>query len=104
MKLFNNPSEERPHLVGDGIQKIYFFDNGFGASVIRFKSGFPGLRNGYSSYTSNESEWELGVLKKSEDGWSLTYDTPITDDVLGHLSDKEVEKTLQKIKKLKETI
>ena len=41
--------------------------------------------------------YELAVFGK--DG-GITYDTPITDDVLGYLSEEEIEKTLTDIKNL----
>ena len=60
------------------------------------------MTNGiYGSYTDNEKEFELAVLKFDEKGENqIAYDTPITNDVIGHLEEKEVEKILQKIKKL----
>lgn len=70
-----------------GIQYLFSFQNGYGASVI--KNSF--------SYGHKNDKWELAVLKNS----SLCYSTPITDDVIGHLEDKEVEKLLIKIQKLK---
>jgi hypothetical protein len=87
-----------PHLVGNGKQAKIFFPNGYGVSVVRFKllSGF-----GYGSYTSNESEWELAVLEGTEKDWELTYDTPITDDVLGHLSEDGVTEIMAKVQSLK---
>lgn len=105
MKIdFNNPTLEREHPLSKeglsfGTQKIWRFKNGYGASVIQLKVG-----NTFGSYTSNEKEWELAVIKfNSEDieDFKLVYDTPITNDVIGHLSKKEVVKILEKIKKLK---
>ena len=115
MKLFDKPTKERDHQAGDGIQKLYFFDNGYGASVARLKMGSDELGlfklaklikgendDVYGSYTSNENEWEVGILKGDIDDYSLTYDTHITDDVLGHLTEDEVEDVLQEVKSLKE--
>ena len=93
-KLFNNPHLDRHHLNGKGVQKIYKFDNGYGASVVRLKSP---LGDGYTSYTSNENEWELAVLKDD----SITYKTEITSNTIGHIEEDEVEKILNKISKLK---
>lgn len=105
-RLFDNPTEDKQHPItregGSGVQKIYHFPNGYGASVVRFKTvGFftPSM---YGSYTDNEKEWELAILSKDTRGnWSLDYTTPISDDVMGHLSEAEVEKILKKIKALK---
>jgi hypothetical protein len=72
----------------DGVQKIYHFENGYGASVIRHKY----------SYGGDEGLWELGVLiKHEEDHWALTYNTPITNDVIGYLTDEAVEEVLWRI-------
>ena len=87
-KLFNKPTEIKTRRRG-GKQRLYFFKNGYGASVI----------NGFGAYV-NGGEWELAVLEGDKDDSSLTYKTPITDDVIGHLSENEVEKILNKIKKL----
>ncbi len=58
MKLFKDPYKEQIHPIGRGIQKLYKFPNGYGASVVRFKRG----NDMYGSYTDNESEWELAVI------------------------------------------
>jgi len=70
-----------------GVQKLYQFDNHMGASVIRHEG----------SYGSEEGLWELAVLNEAG---SLCYDTPITNDVIGRLTWKEVSKYLRKIQAL----
>lgn len=88
------PDLERAHPAGmGGTQRIYRFANGLGASVVRFPHSY-----GYDS-----GRWELGVVKYSgpgKDQYRLTYETPVTDDVLGHLSEKEVDETLAQIEAL----
>ena len=80
-----------PHVAyRDGIHAFIYFDNGYGASVIKT----PG------SYGGTAGHYELAVLLASGDDWCLTYETPITDDVLGWLSEKDVIENLVKIKKL----
>lgn len=75
----------------DGVQKLYrFTGNDWGASVVRHSW----------SYGGKQGFWELAVIKWTEDECDLRYDTPITDDVLGCLSDEEVTETLMKIKSL----
>jgi len=69
-----------------GIQKVYKFPNGYGASVIKHKG----------SYGADKGLWELAVLFNDE----LCYDTEITDDVIGHLNDPEVDNILRQIDKL----
>lgn len=76
----------QPHWGGI-IGKI-MFENGYGASVIRTEQSYGGSRGLY----------ELAVL--DNDG-KLTYDTPITGDVLGFLSPKEVTNYLIQIQDLK---
>jgi hypothetical protein len=87
----------RDHPTGIGRQGLVFFPNGYGVSVVRFRLPF-GL--GYGSYTSDESEWELAVLKGNAEKWELAYDTPITDDVIGHLSEAEIEKVIEQVANL----
>ena len=72
--------------VNGGIQKVYKFPNGYGASVIKHKGSY-----GYS-----EGLWELAVLNEGE----LCYDTEITNDVIGHLNDPEVDRILRQIERL----
>lgn len=60
----------------------FHFDNAYGVSVIA----------GAGSY-STPGTYELAVLLRGR----ITYDTPITNDVLGHLTPKEVSKILKQI-------
>lgn len=71
----------------NGYQLEYKFDNGYGASVIKHDH----------SYGGKDGKYELAVLDK--DG-SLCYDTPITEDVIGHLTMGEVDKILVEISHL----
>lgn len=73
-----------------GPHKVYKFPNNYGASVIK---------NPYS-YGGKENLWEVGVVFFDGDHYELTYSTPITGDVLGYLTDEEVENTLEQIKNL----
>ena len=70
--------------VHGGTQKIFEFANGYGASVVSHNYSYGGI----------SGLWELAVLDQDGD---LVYDTPVTDDVLGYLSEEEVEKHLQAI-------
>ncbi len=98
----------KPHGVGIGKQCQLFFDNGYGISVVRFKlppiPGMAGLsgRGNYGSYTTNEREWEVAVLKGNEKKWGLCYDTPITNDVIGYLTDIGVNEIMEQIQKLEQ--
>ena len=62
------------------------FDNGYGASVIRNKY----------SYGHEDGLYELAVLKDNE----ITYDSPITNDVVGYLTPRQVAVLLQVIEEL----
>ena len=68
-------------------QCIVQFPNGYGASIVQ----------GEYTYGGRDGLYEIAVFGK--DG-HISYSTPITDDVLGYLSEEEVEKTLTDIKNL----
>jgi len=59
-----------------GQRALLMFPNGYGASII--KTSF--------SYGSSAGLWELAVMKR--DG--ITYETPITDDVIGSCDESEI--------------
>jgi hypothetical protein len=77
----------KSHPMGMGKQCIVQFPNGYGASIVQ----------GPHTYGGSKGLYELAVFGK--DG-GITYDTPITDDVLGYLTEEDVEKTLTDIKNL----
>ena len=71
--------------AGLGNQWKFTFPNGFGASVID------------DGYGAQGGLYELAVL--GPDG-KITYDTPLTNDVLGYLTDGEVGEALDQIEAL----
>ena len=73
---------------GSAMQHLYWFSNGYGASVVQ---------NCYS-YGHEDGLYELAVLK---DG-GLCYSTPITCDVIGYLTADEVAEHLSRIEKLQD--
>lgn len=83
-------NEWKDHLDGTEHYQFYF-ENGYGASVIR----------GHYSYGGPQGLYELAVLRKRRKHWEITYDTTITDDVLGYLKHDDVVKALEEISKLK---
>jgi hypothetical protein len=64
------------------------FENGYGASVVK----------GPNTYGGEDGLYELAVLDK--DG-KLCYETPVTDDVEGYLTENEVTKLMEQIQNLK---
>jgi len=93
MKEEIKPYKEQIGNTG-GLQRLYKFENGYGASII----------NGIGTYT-NLGEWELAVIKfKDDNDYVLCYDTEITNDIIGYLSEKKVLEILNKIRKLKNEI
>ena len=78
-------------------QAIYFFENGYGISVINIEN-----HNGeFLSYTKTKTEYEIAVLKGEKGSSDITYETPITDDVIGYLGIEGVYKIMEEIEKLK---
>lgn len=74
--------------LNGGVQRLYRFDNGYGASVI-CHSGSYGNENGL---------WELAVIRYTDgDKYVLDYSTPITDDVIGYLDEDEISALLVRI-------
>lgn len=87
----------KPHTFGEGLHGLIFFDNGYGVSVVRFKSPFS---KEYGSYTSNENEWEVAIIYGDEKKWDVTYNTGIADDVIGYLSEGEVNWIMIQVQEL----
>ena len=74
-----------------GIQYRFRFKNHYGASVIKHDY----------SYGHKQDLWEIAVIRYyRDDEWYITYDTDITDDVIGYLSDEEVREILKRISEL----
>ncbi len=71
--------------MGDGLAASMSFKNEYGVSVVRFNGsyGYPNL-------------WELAVLHNGK----LCYDTDITDDVMGHLSEERVTEVMEEVQSL----
>jgi len=71
-----------------GVQARMFFDNGYGVSVVK----------SLYTYGGSDGLYELAIFGK--DG-HITYDTPITNDVMGYLKEDEVTDILKQIQLLK---
>lgn len=92
----------RSHPAGCGLMARMQFLNGYGISVVRFRMFDFSLSVEplFGSHTDNENEWEVAVLHYN----AVCYDTPITDDVIGHLSEDGVTEIMFKIQELPEKI
>lgn len=78
------------HYITGGIHAKHFFDNGYGVSVVRF----PG------SYGYEQDLYEVAVIKGTADNFKLCYDTPITDDVMGHRDEQDIENIMEEVASL----
>ena len=78
--------EENTMLELNGVQIVHLFPNGYGASVVKHDM----------SYGGKQGLWAMAVIKNGE----LCYNTSVTSDVLGHLSDEDVEFHLKEIENL----
>jgi hypothetical protein len=75
------------HKYWGGFQYEFQFDNGFGASVIKHNE----------SYGNIDDLFELGVL---DENGELTYETDITNNVIGWLTNEEVIEYFKAIQSL----
>jgi hypothetical protein len=75
----------------NGIQATVEFKNNYGASVVRHSG----------SYGNKQGLYELAVTKYDGDGeWNLCFRTPLTNDVLGFLTEDDVTNYLKQIEQL----
>jgi len=86
MKTFNDLEFKQDMLRGLNAARIKF-DNGYGASVVI----------GPYTYGGEDGLYELAVLDSNDD---LTYETPVTSDVEGYLSEDDVTRLLEQIQNL----
>lgn len=77
-----------PHpVMGAGGTRAYMeFPNGYEISVI----------TGEYAYSDEDHPYEAAVLHEGR----VCYDTPITDDVVGHLDEEGVTEIMKKIQEL----
>jgi hypothetical protein len=87
MKTFKDLEFKKHPLHIDGIISRIYFDNGYGASVVKHEY----------SYGGDKGLYELAVLDKNG---NITYDTPVTNDVIGYLRPQDVTDVMEKIQKL----
>ena len=89
MKTFNDLQfKEHPRgAVYGGIISRIIFDNGYGATIVQ----------GPHTYGGADGLYELAVVGKNDE---ISYDTPVTGDVEGYLSEAQVTDLLIKIQQL----
>jgi len=63
------------------------FDNGYGVSVVSHNH----------SYGGRDGLYEVGVLDSDN---QLTYDTSVTNDVLGYLTEEDVTDIMKRVQEL----
>lgn len=92
------PTLERE--LNGGIQKLYQFENGYGASVVRH----------WASYGYKQGQWELAVLRDVDlDGdepyFDFEQDQKLSEEdngmgIIGNLSNRKVQRILKEIMEL----
>jgi len=94
MKTFKDLDFKKHSMAESGIERYQnskqakkTFDNNYGVSVIF----------GECFYSNGIDTYELAVLFDGD----ITYNTEITDDVLGHLSEDEVSAIMIKVQSIK---
>ena len=88
MSAFADLQFETHAAHGSGTRAVKFFPNGYGVSVICTPY----------SYGGDDGLYELAVLKGDADaGYALTYDTPVTSDVEGHLTPDDVSRLMAEV-------
>ena len=85
MKVSDLVFKEHPSKDFDTLAS-HTFPNGYGASII----------TGEHAYSNEDAPYELAVLYNGK----ITYDTELTGDVLGYLTEEEVNEYLLKIEAL----
>lgn len=90
MKTFHD-LQFKPHPISSGYhrgarQAVEQFDNGYGVSVV-FGSCF---------YSNGIDTYEVAILHNGD----LTYNTDITDDVIGYISESEVTEIMRQVQLL----
>lgn len=76
---------KEPEGTIDGIQYLFKFKNNLGASVIK----------SYHSFGADKDLWELALIKWNDNKFNLMLDY----DVIGYLTDSNIRKILNNIKK-----
>ena len=76
---------DAPYMVGK--KSRMHFDNGYGVSVVSHSY----------SYGGRDGLYEVAVLDSNDE---LTYDTPVTNDVIGYLTEEDVSNVMKQVQEL----
>ena len=88
MKKFEDlPFESMDDTFMVGKKARMHFDNGYGVSVVSHTY----------SYGGRDGLYEVAVLNSNDE---LTYDTPVTNDVIGYLSEEDVSDVMKQVQNL----
>ena len=90
MKTFKDLKFKNHKVVELILRAELFFPNGYGISVI----------TGEYIHSTVDEPYEIAVLKGNKEDSVRTYSTSITDDVIGHLTEKKVTKIMKDIQDL----
>jgi hypothetical protein len=89
MKKFEDLEFEQvndsPYMVGK--KSRMHFDNGYGVSVVSHSY----------SYGGRDGLYEVAVLDSDD---NLTYDTSVTNDVIGYLTEEDVSNVMKQVQEL----
>lgn len=88
MKKFEDlPFESMDDFFMVGKKARMHFDNGYGVSVVSHNYSYGGTQGLY----------EVAVLDADD---NLTYETPVTNDVIGYLTEEDVTNVMKQVQEL----
>lgn len=90
IETFSNVTHSESGELNGGVYMRVFFASGFGVSVIQSPL----------SYGGSCDKYELAVIEGNPVNWHITYDTHITNDVLGWLDEDQVIGYMRQVSKL----
>jgi hypothetical protein len=77
----------KPHSLGNGIQAVIDFENGYGISVVQTPY----------SYGGKMGLFEIAVVDKDRE---VVYNTPVAEGVIGYLREEDVTQAMERIQLL----
>jgi hypothetical protein len=77
----------KPHSLGNGIQAVIDFENGYGISVVQTPY----------SYGGKMGLFEIAIIDKDRE---VVYNTPVAEGVIGYLREEDVTQAMERIQLL----